>query len=224
MARTFDATTEDLSSTSTSTAPGSVGTIAFWIKPAWNSGDGTARFFCKVQLSTTPNNRELAILRWSANTINAGWNDFTASDFDELSVSDAGIFTSGTWTHLAMTWSDPANTIELFASGSSIGTRTSGLVTYSAGTGYKHSVGNSSSGGADCRGDMCEYGLWSSILNAENISALSKGASPLLVAPSTLEVYLPMVGNASPETNQLGPAFTVTGATKADHPRIVYPF
>lgn len=71
---------------------------------------------------------------------------------------------------------------------------------------------------------MCEYGLWSSILNAENISALSKGASPLLVAPSTLEVYLPMVGNASPETNQLGPAFTVTGATKADHPRIVYPF
>lgn len=225
MARTFDATTETIATTDVLTCPAAQGTVSLWIKPAWNSGDGVFRFLFKARLSSTPNNREWGIVRAADNNIYAGWVDFTAADFDELSVSDAGLFTSGTWGHWAMTWSDSADTIELFKNGSSIGTRTSALATYPAGTGYGHGIGNYPvSPTADVRGDLQEYALWSSVLSNADIAALSKGFSPSLISPSTLDVYLPLVGRQSPEIDIVsGAQFTVTGATVADHKGMFYP-
>ena len=222
MARTFDATTERLSSSDTTTCPAAQGTIAFWLKPAWNSGDSQYHFLWACHLRTSPSVRQFALLHANDNNLYCGWVDFGAGDFDELTVSDSGLFSSGTWAHWAMTWSDSADTIELFRNGSSVGTRTSGLVTYGSGTGFAHYIGNLATD-ADARGDMAECGMWSSVLGAADIAALGKGASPMLVSPSTLDVYLPLIGNASPETNLLGASFTVTGATKAVHLRIQYP-
>lgn len=222
MARTFDAGTERLTSTNSLTAPQSAGTVAFWLKPAFNSGDSTARYFLRTVLSSSPNVRDFVFLRWSANTINFGWNDLTAADFDELSVSDSGVFTSGTWVHMAATWSDAANTLEIFANASSLGTRTTGLATYSAGTGYDARVGGD--GATDARSDMQAYAMWSSILSVDDLAALAKGFSPQMVSPATLETYLPLVGRQSPEIDIVtGQGFAVTGATQATHRSLFYP-
>lgn len=222
MARTFDAATERLTSTNSATAPQSVGTVAFWLKPAFNSGDSTARYFLRTVLSSSPNVRDFVFLRWSANTINFGWNDLTAGDFDELSVSDAGVFSSGIWVHLAASWSDAADTIEIFANGSSLGTRTAGLATYSAGTGYDARVGGD--GSTDARGDLAHYALYDSILSTDELGSLADGFSPLLVKPHSLVSYLQLHGRYSDETDMItGAAFTVTGATRANDRRIVLP-
>src|SRR5687768_11346777 len=140
MARTFDATTEILASTTTSTAPQATGTLAFWFKPAWSSGDSVRHNLFRVFLSTA-NVQEFGCVKAADNNIYFGWID-DPTDFDEIVLADTGLFTSGTWGHWAFTWSDSANTMEIFKNASSVATRTTGLVTYAAGTGYTHQVGN----------------------------------------------------------------------------------
>lgn len=51
-------------------------------------------------------------------------------------------------------------------------------------------------GGYDrAEGDICESAIWSAALTAEEITALSRGVSPLLIRPSALVVYWPVYGN-----------------------------
>lgn len=73
-------------------------------------------------------------------------------------------------------------------------------------------------------GYLAEAAIWNVALTDNEVAILGRGYSPLLVRPQSLVAYWPLIGNESPETDLRGGYnLTVTGATKADHPRIILP-
>lgn len=72
-------------------------------------------------------------------------------------------------------------------------------------------------------GKIAEFGVWNRILSAAEADILGKGFSPLFI-PRGLVFYAPLVGKYSPEIDIVGGGSgTITGATAASHPRIIYP-
>ena len=70
-------------------------------------------------------------------------------------------------------------------------------------------------------GDIAEAAIWSVALDAAEVAALAAGVSPLLVRPSALVAYWPLLGQYAPEIDLWrGNDLTVTGATAAAHPRV----
>lgn len=73
-------------------------------------------------------------------------------------------------------------------------------------------------------GDIAEAAIWNVALTDGEVMTLSLGLSPLLVRPSGLVAYWPMAGRLSPEIDPVGRFdMTITGATQAEHCRIIYP-
>jgi len=64
-------------------------------------------------------------------------------------------------------------------------------------------------------GDICEVGIWSDQLSAAQFAELAKGYSPLLVKPSSLIWYRPLVRTPQDLVGSL--AETVTGTTVSNH-------
>ena len=75
-------------------------------------------------------------------------------------------------------------------------------------------------------GRIAEAAIWSAALDAAEVAALAKGFSPLLIRPTSLAAYWPLLGNDASELDRWKSRFdmTVTVATKADHIRIYYPW
>lgn len=70
-------------------------------------------------------------------------------------------------------------------------------------------------------GDAAEIGIWNVALDAAEIAALAAGVCPLLVRPTSLVSYWPIIGQYSPEIDMKGGyGLTVTGTSTANHPRI----
>lgn len=76
---------------------------------------------------------------------------------------------------------------------------------------------------ADAR--IAEVGIWSAALDDSEVAALAKGISPLLIRPTSLVAYFPLLGNDSPEIDKWrnSLSLSLTGTTKADHPRVYMP-
>lgn len=73
--------------------------------------------------------------------------------------------------------------------------------------------------------NIAECAMWDVALTDAEIATLADGFSPLFVRPESLLVYVPLIGNNSPETDIVtSTTWAVTEATKADHPRIIYPY
>jgi len=73
-------------------------------------------------------------------------------------------------------------------------------------------------------GRLGEWGLWSVSLTANEVTALARGASPLLVRPESLVAYWPLFGRASPEPDRIGSyPLTLSGTAQSAHPRIILP-
>lgn len=82
--------------------------------------------------------------------------------------------------------------------------------------------GNSPAG-QEFQGDLAEFAIWNRTLSLAEAQGLADGFSPLFYQRG-LNVYLPLHGNNSPERDlKSGLSATVTNATKAAHPRIIYP-
>lgn len=82
----------------------------------------------------------------------------------------------------------------------------------------------SGSVGTYMNGQIAEAGIWSVALTADEIASLAKGVSPNFIRPASLLAYWPLIGNFSPEIDLHGRfEMTVSGATKADHPRVYMP-
>lgn len=72
-------------------------------------------------------------------------------------------------------------------------------------------------------GKIAELGIWNYALPDSIRAALAKGFSPLFFRQG-LVFYSPLVGRNSPESDSMnGNNAVITGATVADHPRIIYP-
>ena len=74
-------------------------------------------------------------------------------------------------------------------------------------------------------GRIAEAAVWNVALDDSEVAALAKGFSPLLIRPQSLVAYWPLFGNDASELDRWKSRFdlTVTGATKAAHPRMFYP-
>ena len=73
-------------------------------------------------------------------------------------------------------------------------------------------------------GDLAEVAIWSgTLLDTSHALMLADGYSPMML-PVKPNHYWPMMGNLTTEPNlRGGTAMTITGATKAVHPRVIYP-
>lgn len=73
-------------------------------------------------------------------------------------------------------------------------------------------------------GRLAEVGIWLGLqMTQGEATALAKGYSPLLVHPTSLTHYWPLIGRTSPEIELMeGKTATVNGAVQTDHPRIIY--
>lgn len=84
-------------------------------------------------------------------------------------------------------------------------------------------IGNRSNQTETWDGTIAEFAKWDRILTAAEIDQLGKGYSPLFI-PRGLVLYMPIIGNYSPEIElRMGSNGTLTGTTKVPHPRIIYP-
>lgn len=71
-------------------------------------------------------------------------------------------------------------------------------------------------------GSLAHVAVWNAALAAAQIAELARGASPLVVAPSSLVWHAPLWGEASPEVATAGSALSLTGSPSAGtvHPPV----
>ena len=74
--------------------------------------------------------------------------------------------------------------------------------------------------GGNVAHELADIAVWSVTLTSDERASLAAGVSPLLIRPDKLEIYLPLMRGGN---DYMGGAFTVTGATVADHPRVYMP-
>ena len=74
-------------------------------------------------------------------------------------------------------------------------------------------------------GRIAEVGVWGGDIGRKGFLQLSKGFSPLLISPSLLYFYAPLIGKSSPEPDLISDKNGVIIGTiaAAAHPRIIYP-
>lgn len=143
--------------------------------------------------------------------------------------AQTGTGTINTWIHGCAVFS-AANSRAAYANGGDKGTNTtsrtpSGMNTWAIGrvpasTPLRYFSGR-----------LAEIGVWNVALTDAEVAALGAGVCPLLIRPASLYLYVPMFGQASPEPSLVHntgigstkPSFTITGATAAEHPRVIYP-
>lgn len=83
---------------------------------------------------------------------------------------------------------------------------------------------SSGSLGTPWNGQLAEVGVWDAALDANEMAALAKGFSPLLIRPMNLVYYWQLVGQGTAEIDMInGSTMTVTGTAQAAHPRIILP-
>ena len=142
---------------------------------------------------------------------------------------DANIdLVAGTQYQLGVTYdaSSTANDPALYVDGVSQGVTERQTPSGTRGSDAANSliVGWAGTGAFRCDGPLAEGGIWDVILTADEMNALGDGYSPLLIRPTSLVFYPPLIGNYSPEIDVVGGNLgTVTGAVKATHPRVYYP-
>lgn len=142
-------------------------------------------------------------------------------------------FTADTWDHAGAVRNRVADTISVYKSGVSDATSVTDLdgdVSVTAGSlGIGGWYADDTTGIQTASlwdGYLAEIGIWNVALTAAEMAILGKGYSPLHVQPGNLVVYMPILGNYSPELEYatgLSPAITGT-LTKQPHPRTIYPY
>ena len=136
--------------------------------------------------------------------------------------------TTGVWYPLGGVIDYSADTITGYLSGAAEngGAATFGATSYTHGTpSTTDKLSNAASTAQMLDGVLCEVGIWNVALTAGEMLALGKGFSPLLVRPSSLIFYMPLMGRVSPEPDRVrGNNGTVNGTlAQADHARVIYP-
>lgn len=73
-------------------------------------------------------------------------------------------------------------------------------------------------------GRLAEAAFWGAALTDAEIASLGEGFCPLLVRPSSLTAYWPIIGRESPEPDRRGGfPLALTGTANIEHPLIILP-
>lgn len=147
----------------------------------------------------------------------------TAQNGSAANAASAG-FTPNVWQHAAAVFA-ASNSRSVYLNGGGKVTNTTsltptGIDTTGVGAGY-YGGGRD---GDNFDGSIAEMGVWNVALTDDDVAALGKGVSPLLVRPDGLQAYWPFYGRDSPEIDLCGRIpLTVSGAVAGEHVRIFYP-
>ena len=148
---------------------------------------------------------------------------FSQGNGGEVTVTHANNLTTGVWNHWGVSKiGTGTNQVALFLNN----VITRGTIGFNLGVAdhtQSLTIGNPS---FPFDGYTAEAALWDVGLSDDEMAALAKGFSPLLVRPESLRSYWPILGAGAPEPNLVdsGANLTVTGSVpKADHPRIIMP-
>lgn len=148
-------------------------------------------------------------------------------DFDGSSNGrwTCGLPTLSTWVHLAVVYdaSSTSNDPDIYLDGV-LQTETEDLTPAGNAitTAEEVIIGNRTEGDRQARAGLAHVSVWHSLLSGANISSLAGGSSPLDV-DNTMEYYLPLYGDQSPEPDLSGNSVdgTVSGTTAtADDPTV----
>ena len=139
-----------------------------------------------------------------------------------VSASSSIGYSSGVWQHACGVY-PAANSRIIYLDGGNSGSEGSSVTPSGIDRTYMgafHYIGGTIY--SNC--SVAEVGIWNIALSADDAASLAKGFSPLMVRPASLVAYYPLVGRYSPEIElKAGNNGTVSAATQADHPRVIYP-
>lgn len=75
-------------------------------------------------------------------------------------------------------------------------------------------------------GDVAEAAIWNVALDDAEIAALAKGVCPLLIRPTSLVAYWPLLNSAAPDVDRWNSRYDLTptnAPTMGTHPYVLYP-
>lgn len=213
MARTFNGTTDKITLGSTTPDLTSSWTWALWFKRVstsrievlvsrWTNSTTNRQIYIYVTTSPSPDNKIQVDIPWISAVVTGS-----------TSITDTN------WHHLCVTRS--GNNWTIYLDGASDGTATD---SHTQETGGTFEFGYSTATTQALQGSLAEVACWSAALDVAEVTALYRGFSPILMRTASLAGYWPLLGRYSPEIDlRYANDGTVTGATQADHPRVIRP-
>ena len=148
-------------------------------------------------------------------------NAVAASTSESAAVTTAA-YTVGAWNHALALFNSTTDRWAYLNGGNSAQSTTSrspaAMSHISVGAQYFTSAGTFFDG------KIADAAIWNATLDVDEIAALAKGISPLLIRPSLLMAYWPLIGKNSPETDRIANFdLSLTGTAAFAHPRVYMP-
>lgn len=171
---------------------------------------------------TGSNTHEFSLALNRANpTTNVTFMGFDASA--SVATVSSAAWSANTWHHACGVCA-AVNDWRVYLDGGNKGTDTTSVTPAGLDTTDVGRRNRLTGGSRYMSGRIAEAAVWSAALDDAEVAALSKGICPLLIRPQSLVAYWPLFGNDATEIDRWKNRhdLTVTGATKADHPRIFY--
>lgn len=220
MARNFSSDTDRINFGSSVPELTSAWTVGGWFRRT-SSGRATAITALWSRWTSSAANRQLYVYLLPA-TAGANTDKFQIDvPFVAAILTGSTAVTGTAWHHFAV--KRTGNDWTLYLDGVSDGTAT---VVATQETGAELTFGDTivtGVGAGDMLGDQAEIAGWDAALGVDEVVALSKGIAPLLIRPTSLVFYAPIIGRASPEPDIVaGTTGTLTGTANAAHTRMAY--
>lgn len=128
--------------------------------------------------------------------------------------------TINTWENVCGVYS-ATNSRKVYLNGGSTGTDTTSLTPSGISHIYVGATSSASSIIKPFNGALADLAIWSIALNDSEIAALNKGLSPLLIRPTSLVFYAPIIRGLNDFRG--GILTNVNTATAFAHPRLILP-
>lgn len=214
MARNFNGTTDRIDWGNVCPATAAM-SVSAWARV---TADGVRREVMTKE-AATPKGWELCI------TAVSGFVEFGVfgnGAYPTSQSTSTGILIADGWSHLGGSRDANGGTLRTYVRGAADGTGSAGAAAPEDDTTVLRFGGRAAD--RPMWGDLAELAVWDAELNASEFAALGKGFSPLLIRPTSLVLYAPLIGRYSPEIDLVGSASgTLTGTANAAHTRVFYP-
>jgi Concanavalin A-like lectin/glucanases superfamily len=221
---TFGVGSTDEVNTGYTATPASTMTFAAWFYRNGAGGGSLGRIFdqngatATALVSVNDNTSSLAgtmAMLYGQSSASAKWHWTTPS--------------SNAWHHIAVTFNagSSGNVPIVYIDGAAVSITTDQAFTGtgSAQTTGSYYIGNRADGTRNWDGKLSDFAYWNVILTASQVKSLAQGASPMLIRPAALKIFLPLCGSQANEPDWASRLTqTITGtAGKSGNPAQPYP-
>ena len=215
MARVLSAASSQYLSVGSTPVTTATYSIAGWWKPTTHVANQV--FFC---IGDSGSSTHLSELYYAASE-NRLYHFTSAALYSQSHASLTP--TDGVWYHVGSV--ERGTTRDCYANGVIGTTATSTVTPTNLNAIYLGVQQYSGSKSGYTNGALAEFGLWNVELTASEFASLAAGASPLMIRPTALVGYWPLLGRGADEEDWVG-GRTLTNtnsATVGDSPRIILP-